>query len=215
VTAPLLVALLMQAPAAAPPVDPRGVEVLRERCSGGLAVRDITLFLNGTVRLREGAPGEDRLELRELGPEEVERLIRDLGDIDLGETGSNLDAPQGAWTESCRLDLALPGRPPLRIDYGRLDTGSLGLDRLRRIVETLVEAARLGAGSTGFPAGYKPAVGDVVERDDGLVFTVVGFTSDEKGVELAGTEEPLTVYVAREDVAHTFRRLVRRGPPAP
>lgn len=210
VAAPLVFALLLQA---APPVDPRSVEVIRERCSGGLATRDVTLFLNGTIRLREGPPGQEKLLLRELGPSDVDRLIADLAAIDFDETESNQDAPQGAWTELCRLDLTLPGRPPVQLGYGRLDTGTLALDRVRRIVETLAGEARLGPGGSGFPAGYQPAIGDVVERDDGLVFAIVGFTSDEKGVELSGTEFPLTLYVARDDLGRTFRRLVRRAAP--
>ena len=151
--------------------------------------------------------------LRELGRSEVERLVGDLGEIDLSETGSSTDAPQGAWTERCLLTLSLPAREVRTLEFARLDTGTLSLDRLRRIVESLVDQARLGAVSAEFPPGYKPAIGDVVERDDGLAFAIVAFTSDGRGVELSGTETPLTLYVQREDIPRSFRRLVRRASP--
>lgn len=211
VAALLLLALRPLGDPAAAPVDPRTVELLRERCSGGLATRDLTLFLNGTIRLREGTPGQEKLVLHELGRAEVTRLISDLGEIDLSETESAIDAPRGEWTESCRLTLALPERPERTLEFARLDTGSLSLDRLRRVVEYLVEQARLGAVSVEFPPGYKPAIGDVVEREDGLVFVIVAFTSDGRGVELAGTESPLTLYVSRDEVPKNFLRLVRRA----
>jgi hypothetical protein len=213
-SAAVLLLLALQPPnGPAPPVDPRSVELLRERCAGGLATRDLTLFLNGTIRLREGTPGQEKLMLRELGHADVDRLIGDLGEIDLSETESSTDAPQGAWTEHCVLTLALPARDPRTLEYGRLDTGTLNLDRLRRVVEYLVDQARLGAVSADFPPGYKPAVGDVVERDDGLVFAIVAFTSDGRGVELSGTETPLTLYVQRDELPRTFRRLLRRAAP--
>ncbi len=46
-----------------------------------------------------------------------------------------------------------------------------------------------------------------------LVFAIVGFTSDGRGVELSGTETPLTLYVPRDELARTFRRLLRRAAP--
>jgi hypothetical protein len=208
-----LVALQPPNGPAVAPVDPRSVELVRERCAGGLATRDLTLFLNGTIRLREGAPGQEKIMLRELGHAEVDRLIGDFGEIDLSETESATNAPQGAWTERCSLTLSLPAREPRTLEYARLDTGTLNLDRLRRIVEFLVDQARLGAVSADFPPGYKPAVGDVVERDDGLVFAIVAFTSDGRGVELSGTETPLTLYVQRDELPRTFRRLLRRAAP--
>ena len=210
---PLLLALLPPAEPSAPPPDPRSVEVLRERCASRLFTRDVTLFLNGTIRLREGAPGQEKQLLREIGRPDADLLVRQLAAIDLSETESSRGGPQGEWTERCELVLALPGSGPLTLEYGRLDTGTLGLDGLRRIVETLVDQARLGSGSAEFPAGYKPAVGDVIERDDGLVFAVVGFTSDGRGVELTGTDTPLTLYLPRDEIPKSFRRLVRRAAP--
>ena len=50
--------------------DARSTEVLRYECSNQLGRRDVTLFANGTVRLRQGLWEEQELYLDELLNEE-------------------------------------------------------------------------------------------------------------------------------------------------
>ena len=47
-------------------------------------------------------------------------------------------------------------------------------------------------------------------RPDGRRFQVVGLTSDRKGVELNGIDEPLTIFMAIEALRDQFSALAER-----
>src|SRR5215217_1069964 len=68
----LALALLPVPLPAAPPASDRSTEVVRLECASDLGRREVTLFGNGTVRLREGLRGkEEALGLAELDPAEL------------------------------------------------------------------------------------------------------------------------------------------------
>jgi hypothetical protein len=79
------------------------------------------------------------------------------------------------------------------------------------VVAELGEGA-LRESSRSLPDGYRPRRGDVLRRVDETLFEVVGFTSDGKGVELQGVDQPLTLYLAPEDLHTLFTALVDRRP---
>lgn len=203
----LLVALLIQADPTAP-ADARSLELVREECRSRISVRELVYFANGTVRLREGPAGETTLTLGELGHPDAVVLRRQLAEVNLAAVEIVSTAPDGDWVESCRLRLTLAPGEPHELVYSPLDAGSLELDKLRRILDFLVSVARGDGGSLEIPAGYRARLGDRLERADGAVFEVVGFTSDGKAVELVSSSPPLTMYVERERLRIEFRRLV-------
>jgi hypothetical protein len=190
--------------------DPRSVALLLEDCRGSLSRRELTLFANGTLRLREGDAERPSLVLHELDRERTARFLERLSAIDLDETSSPPEAPSGEWTEHCRLELGLPDRPPQRFEYDRYSTGSLALDGVRRLIEDLFDELRGAIRSAEIPANYRPALGDRLERADGELFEVVAFTLDGKGVELLGVEQPITLFVERERLREEFLRIAPR-----
>jgi len=206
----IIVALLVVALSEplAPPVDARSVELLREECASRIATRDLVLFGNGTVRLREGPAGETRMTLGELGSPELEAYRRRRADVDFGAVEVMAVGPEGDWIEHCRLRLELDPEEPRELGYGRFDSGSLELEKLRRILSDLVEVARDDGRSAEIPARYEPRRGDLLERADGAVFEVLGFTSDGRGVELVSDDPPITMFVDRDQIRVEFRRLV-------
>jgi hypothetical protein len=211
----LLVALTL--PAAGAPessvADPRTVVLVRLDCSSQLGRREVTLFLNGTVRIREGTAGSEQLLLGEYGPDEVAAFRRRLAEVDLTEAERRETTVEGDWVERCHLELRHEGEAdPIGFRFGRYDTHSLALASLLRIVEDIAERARAELARSELPAGYRPAVGDRLARLDGEVFEVVGFTSDGSGVELTGLRQPITLYAPISDLRRTFVRVVaRRG----
>jgi len=210
---PLLVAGLVALAtiAAAPPPDLRTVVVLNENCRSTIAERQLTLFANGTVRLRLGPPGSETMSLLELPPGDLATYLNQLGELDWSDTDVSQDAPRGEWTESCELDLALPGRTPRTLSYGRFASGSLALEKERRVVDDLIARTTALGAAPEIPTAYLPREGDRLERTDGLIFEIVGFTSDGKGIELSGVESPLTIYVQKSELRHSFRRVLSRG----
>jgi hypothetical protein len=196
--------------AGSPPEDPRSRVLVREDCTSSIGHRDVTLFANGTVRLREGAAGQEKMTLGEATPSEVEAYVRRLGEPDLGETSPSEESPGGAWVESCVLLLDLPGRPERTFRYGRYSSHSLALQNIVRVVRDIEAEATASARAGDLPLGYEPREGDVLERTDGVRFEVVSFTADGKGVELSSPEQPLTVYVLREQLRRVFVHLVSR-----
>lgn len=197
-----------------PPADARSREVVREECASRIARREVVLFANGTVRLREGALGEERMTLGELGRPEADALLRRLGEVQFEALEILSVAPEGDWVERCRLVVSIDPEPAREVAYGRLDAGSLELESLRRLVEQLVTVARGDGGSVEIPASYRARLGDRLERADGAVFEVVGLTSDGKAVELASDQPPLTLFIEHGRLRAEFRRLLsRRSPP--
>jgi hypothetical protein len=218
VAAVLLAAAALTAGAASetPEVSDRSLERVRLDCITDLGHREVTLFANGTVRLRRGKVGRETMALAELAPDEVEGTLAALSEIDLSETDPRTTGPSGAWVERCRLVLDLAGRPRLEIGFSRFDSLSLALARVLTIVDTLAErAAAEGESSAGehLPAGYTPWPGDLLRRRDGEVYEVIGFTVDDRGVELLGRDVPLTLYVARDQLAREFVELVEAAKP--
>lgn len=229
----LVLALPVSSPAQepAPSVSPaRSRELLRLDCASDIGRREITLFANGTVRLREsqmeqeafepseiGAswkePGQtSRMFLGELEPEQLEVYLRRLRHENLAETDDRYGGVVvGEWVERCRLELALPGRTPRHFDFGRYDSLDLSLSRILAIVDELPQHVQSEEGAErGIPGGYEPEIGDVLRRRDGNLFEVVLFTTDGRGVELQGVEQPVTVIVSFDDLRQVFERLVAR-----
>ncbi|MCB1057811.1 MAG: hypothetical protein KDD11_20110, partial [Acidobacteria bacterium] len=199
-------------------------------CASDIGRREITLFANGTVRLREGEVLQDTFEPSELGaswqapgltthlylgelePAELETYLRRLRHENLAETEERYGGVvAGEWVEHCSLELALPGRPARRFDFGRYDSLDLALSRVVAIIDELPDHVQREEGAVrGIPGDYQPAVGDVLERRDGNLFELVLFTSDGLGVELQGVDQPVSFIVSFDDLRTDFVRLVER-----
>lgn len=202
-------------------------ETVRLDCRSEIGRREITLFGNGTVRVRSAdvsqetledsdlggsfAPPGERVEmaLGELSPEDLERFLARLRRIDLSETEARYGgAIEGDWVGRCRLDLALAGAER-SIVFGRFDSLDLALSRTVKMVEELPERVDLETSARPLiPSGYEPRIGDVLERRDGHLFEVVLFTSDGLGVELQGVRQPVSMIVSFDDLEREFMRLV-------
>ena len=240
-----------QEPAAAPAPEPpaatgsvlsgRDLVLLRRECTSTIHRQEVTLFANGTVRLRQGPPGEEEMSLGELPPDEVEALVAALRAEDL-DGGEGSAGPEGDWVEVCRLELpvlATPGpgprpfgegprtptaeRAPRRqtgqtvFTYRRFDSLPLGLSRATAVVDRLAVRTVV---RRGLPSDYRPRPGDVLRRADGVLFEVVRETAQvgeegPRGWELQGVVQPLAVYVAEADVPTEFVELVSRAGESP
>lgn len=204
-------AAVAAAAAGAEEPDLRGVELLDYDCRSDLGRRTVTLFANGTLRLRQGFVGEEDLFLVELGPEEVEAYRRRLAAEDLSETDRGSSSVGGDWVDRCSLELDLAGRRSWRFVLDPYTPLSLALSRVVAVARELEERARQELPSDRrLPVGYEPRSGDVLERLDGVLYRIVGFTGDGKGVELHGVEQPFTLYVLSEDLGREFVALVSR-----
>jgi hypothetical protein len=106
--------------------------------------------------------------------------------------------------------VALDGKPVRRLAFSRYDSLPLAVATIVRVAD---EMAALTRATSELPAGYRARSGDVLRRADGVLFSVVGFTSDGKGIEMQGVEQPLTLYVRPEDVPGLFEALVSRRTP--
>lgn len=99
-------ALAAAVPVAGQPIPGgRGDVLLRRDCRSAIAREEVTLFGNGTVRLRSGPLGEERMVLVEVTRDEVESLVAALRAEDFAEAGAGSAGPQGDWVERCLLEL--------------------------------------------------------------------------------------------------------------
>ena len=188
----------------------RSIEVLRLDCASRLGRREVTLFGNGTIRLRDGPIGKEWMGLAELGPDELQGTLRRLGEEDLSDASHLPQGVVGEWVEKCDLVLALPGRKREKFFYGRYDTLPLGLFRVQRVAEELAAKVALLRDVEALPEHYEPRLGDVLKRTDGMRYRVANFTSDRKGIELDGLDQPLHLIVLKEQMRMEFVGIVSR-----
>lgn len=209
--APVLCGLVAWSAAVAQSRDPRSVEVLRRDCRSELGRRDVTLFGNGTVRLRLwDAAGQLEMELLELGPGETEDYVTRLQRADLSQLDLPPAGPDEGWMDACALSMELPGEAPVSFRYGQLDALPLALSPLVAIVDELDLRASSNEAGRILADNYAPRPGDVLLRKDGRLYEVVGPTSDGMGIELVGVEQPVTIYLLAEAVHEEFVMLVER-----
>lgn len=212
--------------------DERSTVLVLQECESSISRRELTLFANGTVRLRQGPPGEESMALGELAPDVLAGWTATLRDEDLSEVDRATTGPGGDWAERCRLELhygamehffgAPPkeghgmggeGWPPdgsLAFEYGRYHSLALPLSRAVAQVEGLMERLDLAPGRHTLPAGYEPRRGDVLRRTDGVLFRVVRATALGEGWELQGVQQPLALYVPSSEFPKLFVELVER-----
>lgn len=189
--------------------DARSREILRQECNAGSSRRELTVFENGTVRLRLGDGQREELLLLELSVEELASFRSVLSELDLSRTPTRAPAPSGAGTELCRLRLLWRGSE-LFFEYSPLSTPSLELGTLASRIATLEERVRLALPATELASDYRPLPGDRLEHRSGVIYEVRMPTADGKGIELVGVDQPVVLYVALADLRSEFVRVVSR-----
>jgi hypothetical protein len=192
--------------------DPRGYEVVRYECANELGRREVTLFLNGTVRLRDGEPGKEAMGLAELNPDEMAGALHRLADENLTEAQHLPSGVEGMWIEKCLLALHLPDKPIQVFHFGRYDTLPLSVSRIVRVVEDVAAKVPDLKGNEELPVKYEPRVGDILKRVDGNLYAIHGISEDKQGLELQGVMQPLTIYIRKDHLRLEFVALVKRAP---
>jgi hypothetical protein len=192
----------------------RSVIRFRLDCENDLGRKEVTLFGNGTVRLRERRPDEEEeLYLGELDARVLEGYLVRIEEEDLSETDRHPLSVEGPWVEKCTLDLLPRGLDPdatERFRVSRYQSLSLALSRVMALADELSEHV-LSVAGPGLPLDYVPARGDRLARPDGVVFEVVRRTGDGTGLEMRGVDVPLTVYIPIGQVREVYATLVERG----
>lgn len=206
-SAGLLVVALVATGAAPPPSDDRGFELLRYECRNEPGRREVTLFANGTIRLRDSIDAESRLLLDEMTRAElapyVAQLRRILAEADAAAAA---DAPpaEGDWIERCEVAVALPDGPRRTWRFSALDAPPLAVSQLLHLAEELAGYVTPVIPEEHLPAAYRPETGDVLRTVEGYRYRVARRTADGRGVELDGIDQPLHLIVAIADLPEVF-----------
>ncbi|MES1241282.1 MAG: hypothetical protein ABUT39_06645 [Acidobacteriota bacterium] len=202
--------LFLALPLAAAESD-RAIEVLRYGCANELGHREVTLFQNGTVRLIDGPPGQEWMGLSELSPEELDGAMNRLAAEDLSETKRHMPSSvSGPYIERCELHLLLPGRTEQVFHFTHYDALPLSLSRVLQVAKDMEGKVEDLRGKEELPVDYEARRFDVLKRRDGQRFRIVRFTPDNKAVELQGLDEPLYIFVLREEMHKEFVALLAR-----
>lgn len=193
----------------------RSLERLRYRCHNQLGRRDVTLFANGTVRLRVGPPADETMWLHELSEDQLDAYVARLAADSRAESEASYSTVEGEWIERCRLAIDLPDRPPESYDFGPHDTHSLELEHALAVARELIELFDPddpAEGELRLPHDYRPRLGDRLLRADGEWFVVNGL-SPGGGLELQGVDQPVTLYLRAEELSRSFVAFERRERP--
>jgi hypothetical protein len=202
-------ALLIALPLAAE-VSDRSAEVLRYGCANELGHREVTLFLNGTVRLLDGPPGQEWMGLAELNPDELTAALNRLRDEDLSEAHHYPKGVEGPYIERCELHLQLPEQKSNVFRFSHYDALPLNLSRVLQVALDLEKKVEDLKGAEELPPDYEPRQYDVLKRRDGQRYRILRFTSDKKGVELQGLDQPMVLFVLKEQMRREFVALLSR-----
>lgn len=185
--------------------DPRSRVVLSSDCRSETERRELTLFANGTLRVRDGSGATRQMRLAELGRSELEAYLARLGEIEFDDLAPRSPGLEGAWVEDCRLELDLPDRERQTFRYGPYDSIPLGWKHVLLIVGDLLEELETSRLADDRVRDYEPEPGDtLVRRSDGARYEVLGFTLEGTGVELQGLDEPLTVFILLDHLLEQF-----------
>jgi len=191
--------------------DKRSTVRFEYSCESDLGGRDVTLFANGTVRLREGPWDHRELYLDELLPEELESTLRRLEDIHRGADRRSTSLPtavaEGGWVGRCQVRLALAGAEEWSYSFSDYEVAPLEVSSLVHLADHLAEGTRPPAGRERIPAGYEPERGDVLRTAEGQRFEVIRPTTDGRGIELRGLDSPVSIFVARDAILEAFAVL--------
>jgi hypothetical protein len=207
-----LAALLVLAALPVQGQDDRSTEILRFECKTDTTRREVTLFGNGTLRVRDGALGNEGMGLIELGPDDLKGYLNRLSAESLKRDRSPERGVEGTWVERCELRLQLPGKDLQSYRFGHYDPLPLNLSKVVHIAEELGKKIEIVKEKDEIPADYQPEPGDVLKRaGDGALFRIVRFTSDKKGIELRGVVLPLEMYVPKDKVRESFTAVVSKG----
>ncbi len=195
--------------------DDRSTELMRYECSSSLTRRDVTLFANGTVRLRQGPLDEQALFLDELLPEELASYLKQLRDVQASAFAPSVDlaadVPSGDWVEDCEIRLALPGAEPAAYFFSVFEVPPLVVAGLIHVAEDLASFTRVPADSQRLPTAYRPRRGDVLLTADGEKFRVMDLTGDGLGVELEELGSPVMIVVPLSELGDFFAALQEPG----
>lgn len=210
----LALATLLSAPV---PVDgepdARSVEWFYYSCQSELGRRDITLFANGTVRLRQGLWEAQELYLEELGPEALADYRHLLEQIHSAKdwTISGRQSISGPWVQQCEIKLELPDLEALEFRFDGYEIPPLAVSRLVHLAENLAETTRPLDSPERLPHDYEPRRGDILVTAEGQRFKVLRRTTDGRAVELQGIDQPLRIFVPLEEMSEAFSSRVEPG----
>lgn len=192
-----------------PVLSPRA-ELARLDCTTQSTRREVILFGSGTIRLRDGTKGLESIGLVQLAPDELGDYLRRFAGEDLARVQPVQKGPEGSWIERCELTFELPDQEKRVYEYGQFDSLPLNLSRALHIVQELAGKVVDLKHEERLPKDFEALSGDLLKRQDGALFRVVGFTADRKGVELRGDTIPLTLFLTPEDLRHQFVALIAR-----
>ena len=185
--------------------DPRSRVVLSSDCHTQTSRQELTLFANGTVRLRDGIGATRTMRLVELGDSELQAYLNRLGEIRFDDLAPRSPGLEGDWVESCVLVVAVPGDEERRFEFGRFDTVPLGLKHVQLILEDLRVSSRTGVRRWRVHADTsRRSATSWCDAATVRVFEVLGFTLEGTGVELEGIDQPITVFVLKESILDDF-----------
>lgn len=188
-------------------------EVFRLDCLNSHYRREVTLFGNGTIRVREGYASAPEMWLGELDVESTRGLIARLMEPDLEEVPETSRTVVGEWVETCRYELRLAPEEFQVFEFQRLDALSLPLQKSLSVAITalgMIDRTRPSNTRGKLTRDFVPERGDVLVAIDGRRFRVSGFTTDRTGVELVGVEQPVVLFAPVVDLHAMF--LSREDP---
>jgi len=86
------------------------------------------------------------------------------------------------------------------------------VQQLRSTLDDLIRILAEDRGATNPLANYAPKIGDKLISEDLKLFEITAMAQEGQIIEFTGLQEPIRVYVAREDIPSYFHAILGRNP---
>jgi len=203
--------LICGTPASSSASDLRSTELVRLVCSSTIGRIETTLFANGTVRRR--TQGVSEVELGEMTTPDVDHFIGRLEAFDLRRVHTRYRrGVVGDWVDICELMLDLDGSGPVLPTYfsfGPFDALPAPLGSVLDVVREL-ESKVAPFSTERLPSDYVGRPGDILRAKDGSEYRIVGETGDRRGFEIQRLDQPMTIFIPREQMIGQFVEIIKR-----
>jgi len=88
----------------------------------------------------------------------------------------------------------------------------VGVQQLRSTLDDLIRILAEDRGATNPLANYVPKIGDKLISEDMKLFEITALAEEGRIIEFTGLQEPVRVYVAKDDIASYFQAILGRNP---
>jgi len=176
------------------------------------SLQRLSFFESGLVVLHIKA-GDANLRKRMILPQgALDEYLKVLPPARMAEIGHDEVLTNGLSDDRGRLRLYRDDGSHEEIEFSNSRVLPADVERLRSSLDDLARILAEDRGATNPLAQYAPRLGDKLISEDMKLFEITSLAADGEIIEFTGLQEPIRLYVKKEDIPSYFHAILRRQP---